>query len=222
MSSLLGSITNLFGYYLPSLENDLSSDDISSDSHGVPPDNGNHEDNVDYEESDVSGKYDTTSSSFTRWYSASKGFLCYRESSKSNEVEFFNGITYWIGQKNEFSKLSRNWFFIKVDKNETLEEVHKWYTDESIAISFEKNLVKGKEDWAKVLIAITRKKGLQTYKQSYETYHTDSFILTNTIDNNLQIEPNTGDLKCEINGSVIIKILLTLVGPIQKKQSQIL
>jgi hypothetical protein len=27
--------------------------------------------------------------------------------------------------------------------------------------------------------------------------HTDGFILTNTIDNNLQVGPNTGELKCE-------------------------
>ncbi|PKY63040.1 hypothetical protein RhiirA4_490763 [Rhizophagus irregularis] len=87
------------------------------------------------EGSETSSEYDTASSSSTRWYSASRGFLCYRESFKSNEVEFFNGITYWIGLKNEFSELSRDWFFIKVDKNETLEEAHKRYTNESIAIS---------------------------------------------------------------------------------------
>ncbi|CAB4420549.1 unnamed protein product [Rhizophagus irregularis] len=69
----------------------------------------------------------------------SKGFLCYRERSKSNEVEIFKGITYWIGLKNETSELSRDWFFIKVDKNETLEEAHKRYKNKSITISFEIN-----------------------------------------------------------------------------------
>ncbi|PKK58047.1 hypothetical protein RhiirC2_796946 [Rhizophagus irregularis] len=63
MSSLLGSIfgklTNFFGYYLPSLGNDLVLDDISLDSHDDPPDNGNHEDNANYEESDAPNEYDT-------------------------------------------------------------------------------------------------------------------------------------------------------------------
>ncbi|RGB41699.1 hypothetical protein C1646_662808 [Rhizophagus diaphanus] len=40
-----------------------------------------------------------------------------------------------IGLKNEFSDLSRDWFFIHMDKNETLKEAHKRYTNESIAIS---------------------------------------------------------------------------------------
>lgn len=80
--------------------------------------NGDNKDSEDI--SDSFSEYDTASISSTRWYSAGKGFLCYRERSKSNEVEFFKGITYWIGLKNETSELSRDWFFIKVDKNETL------------------------------------------------------------------------------------------------------
>jgi hypothetical protein len=35
--------------------------------------------------------------------------------------------------------------------------------------------------------------------------YTDGFILANTIDNNLQVGPNTGELKCEKIGYVIIK-----------------
>ncbi|GBC52971.2 hypothetical protein GLOIN_2v1772900 [Rhizophagus irregularis DAOM 181602=DAOM 197198] len=127
MSSLLGSIFgslgNLFGYF-PDSGIHLNNAPLAEQTLG-------YEDN----NSDAFSEYDTTTSFSTRWYSASRGFLCYRESSKSNEVEFFNGITYWIGLKNEFSELSRDWFFIKVDKNETLEEAHKRYTNESIAIS---------------------------------------------------------------------------------------
>ncbi|PKK71891.1 hypothetical protein RhiirC2_710770 [Rhizophagus irregularis] len=105
----------------------------------TPPDNGNHKDNADYEESDAPNEYDTASFSTTRWYSANRGFLCYREQTKSHDVEFFDGITQWIGTKSDFTELSRDWFFIKVDKNETLEEAHKRYTYESITISFESN-----------------------------------------------------------------------------------
>ncbi|CAG8751874.1 7600_t:CDS:2, partial [Rhizophagus irregularis] len=90
--------------------------------------------NEEYEDSDSSSEYDNAPFP-TRWYSANRGFLCYRENSKSIEVEFFDGFTHWIGSKNEFSDLSRDWFFIHVDKNETLKEAHKRYTNESIAIS---------------------------------------------------------------------------------------
>ncbi|GET02642.1 hypothetical protein GLOIN_2v1772900 [Rhizophagus clarus] len=71
------------------------------------------------------------------WITRIVGAFCFfsRVESKSNEVEFFDGTTQWIGTKNEFSDLSRDWFFIQVDKNETLEEAHKRYLDESIAIS---------------------------------------------------------------------------------------
>ncbi|PKY55993.1 hypothetical protein RhiirA4_427936 [Rhizophagus irregularis] len=139
MSSLLGSIFgtlgNLFGNFLPSWGSDSLSDNIYPPPHDNIPDN----DYQGSEGSETSSEYDTAFPSSTRWYSASRGFLCYRESSKSKEVEFFNGVSYWIGRKNEFTELSRDWFFIRVDKNETLEEAHKRYTNESIAISFESN-----------------------------------------------------------------------------------
>lgn len=35
--------------------------------------------------------------------------------------------------------------------------------------------------------------------------HTDGFILTNTIDNSLQVGANTGELKCKKIGHVVIK-----------------
>ncbi|RGB38854.1 hypothetical protein C1646_755172 [Rhizophagus diaphanus] len=133
MSSLLGSIFgtlgSLFGNFLPSWNRDQP-----SESHDDTSDN--NEDNETSDDiSDSSSEYDTAPFSFTRWYSASRGLLFYREQSQSNEVDFFDGLTHWIGTKNEFSELSRNWFFIRVDKNETLEEAHKRYINESIAIS---------------------------------------------------------------------------------------
>ncbi|GBB99907.1 hypothetical protein RclHR1_03680002 [Rhizophagus clarus] len=69
-------------------------------------------------------------SSSTRWYSAGKRFLWYRERSKNSRKNI------WIGTKIEFSELSRDWFFIQVDKNGKLKGVHKRYIlDEPIAIS---------------------------------------------------------------------------------------
>ncbi|RGB31184.1 hypothetical protein C1646_792657 [Rhizophagus diaphanus] len=345
MSSLLGSIFgtlgNLFGNF---------------------PDSSIHLDNTPLVEQALGYEVDTSdaSSSSTRWYSTNRGFFCYRESSKSNEVEFFNGITYWIRLKNEFSGLSRDWFFIKVDKNETLEEAHKrhghidmrktgtyaatslrlfqdvtkgptkstrlsneeelwiskastgsviwaepyegnakqydvnefypsvllqkeaqwpigqeYYTHYDIEIARKnglgvelinimpnafvfnpENLRSGKflfENWAEELISIKREKGIigkvaknllvslwgilcenprkngkvgphrrmkpfilalgrktitdiiRPFKNYVKHIHTDGFILTNSIDNNLQVGPNTGELKCEKIAHVIIK-----------------
>jgi hypothetical protein len=137
LGSIFGTLGNLFGNFLPSWGNKPSDNPPHDNSSDNEPDNGNNEDSDDI--SDSSSEYNTVSISSTRWYSASRGFLCHRERSKSNEVEFFNGITYWIELKNKFSELTCDWFFIKVDKKETLEEAHKWYTNESIAISFESN-----------------------------------------------------------------------------------
>ncbi|GES83642.1 hypothetical protein RCL_jg19917.t1 [Rhizophagus clarus] len=54
LSFRLNSDNSLFGNFLPSWNCDQP-----SDSHDDPPDNGNHENNVDYEESDSSSEYDT-------------------------------------------------------------------------------------------------------------------------------------------------------------------
>ncbi|EXX79896.1 hypothetical protein RirG_001220 [Rhizophagus irregularis DAOM 197198w] len=46
---------------------------------------------------------------------------------------------------------------------------------------------------------------IRPLKNHVKRIHTDGFILTNTIDNNLQVGPNTGELKCEKIGHVFIK-----------------
>ncbi|CAB4381104.1 unnamed protein product [Rhizophagus irregularis] len=124
MSSLLGSIfgtlSSLFGNF-PNNSDHLVNEPLAGQIQ-------------DRRNITLSYEYDTDPISFTRWYSASRG-LFYREQSQSNEVEFFDGITHWIGSKKDFSVLSQKWFFIQVDKYESLEEASKRYLDESISIS---------------------------------------------------------------------------------------
>ncbi|CAB5199887.1 unnamed protein product [Rhizophagus irregularis] len=318
ISSLLGSIfgklTDFFGYYLPSLGNDLVLDDISSDSHDDPPDNGNHKDNADYEESDAPNEYDTASFSTTKstrlsneeelWISkTSIGPIIWAEAYEGKAIqydhinEFYPSVllqkgVQWPTGSGKFKTITR----LNNNLQYGIYRVHieglpkksspqcsqlfrynqeEYYTHYDIEIARKnglgvelinispnayvfnpENLMDGKElfeDWAKVLIAIKRKKGIagkvakdllvslwgilcenprkngkvgphrrmkpfilalarktitetiRPISNHVKRIHTDGFILTNTIDNNLQVGPNTGDLKCEKNGSVIIK-----------------
>ncbi|GES98058.1 hypothetical protein GLOIN_2v1471985 [Rhizophagus clarus] len=68
----------------------------------------------------------------TRWYSAIRRFLFWRKQGKN--VEFYDGSTHWIGSENDFHDLSRDWFLIKANLKETLQEVHKRYNEEANAI----------------------------------------------------------------------------------------
>ncbi|GBB94421.1 hypothetical protein RclHR1_23510001 [Rhizophagus clarus] len=52
----------------------------------------------------------------------------------SKDVKFYDGSTHWIGSENDFRDLSRDWFLIKANLKETLQEVHKRYNEEANAI----------------------------------------------------------------------------------------
>ncbi|PKY23741.1 hypothetical protein RhiirB3_387460 [Rhizophagus irregularis] len=124
LGSIFGTLGSLFGNFPD------NSDHLVNEPLGQTQDRRNIA---------LSYEYDTDPISFTEWYSASRGLLFYREQSQSNEVEFFDGITHWIGSKKDFSVLSQKWFFIQVDKNESLEEASKHYLNESISISHTKS-----------------------------------------------------------------------------------
>ena len=68
----------------------------------------------------------------TRWYSAIRRFLFWRKQGKN--TEFYDGSTQWIGSKNDFRDLSRDWFLIKANPKETLQKAHRQYNEEANAI----------------------------------------------------------------------------------------
>ncbi|CAB4393411.1 unnamed protein product [Rhizophagus irregularis] len=59
----------------------------------------------------------------TRWYSAIRRFLFWKKQGKNVEF-FYDGSTQWTGSENDFRDLSRDWFLIKANQNETLQEAH--------------------------------------------------------------------------------------------------
>ncbi|CAB4473884.1 unnamed protein product [Rhizophagus irregularis] len=60
----------------------------------------------------------------TRWYSAIRRFLFWKKQGKNFEF-FYDGSTQWTGSENDFRDLSRDWFLIKANQNETLQEVSR-------------------------------------------------------------------------------------------------
>ncbi|CAG8570416.1 13835_t:CDS:1, partial [Racocetra fulgida] len=65
----------------------------------------------------------------TRWYSAIRRFLFWKK--QGNNIEFYDGSTQWTGSENDFRVLLRDWFVIKANLNETLQEAHKYYNEEA-------------------------------------------------------------------------------------------
>src|SRR4051812_32201399 len=78
--------------------------------------------------------YQNTQNTETRWYSAIRRFLFWRKQGK--DIEFYDGSTQWIGSENDFRDLSRDWFLIKANLNETLQEMNFRYNEEANAISW--------------------------------------------------------------------------------------
>ncbi|CAB4387512.1 unnamed protein product [Rhizophagus irregularis] len=101
MSSLLGSIFGTLGSLFGNFP-DNSDHLVNEPSAGQSQDHRNIA---------LSYEYDTTPISFTRWYSASRGLLFYREQPQSND-----GFTHWKGSKKDFSVLSRSGFSFKLTK----------------------------------------------------------------------------------------------------------
>ncbi|GBB85223.1 hypothetical protein RclHR1_11790007 [Rhizophagus clarus] len=52
-------------------------------------------------------------------------------------VEFYDGSTQWTGSEIDFCDLSQDWFLIKANLNETLQEAHKRYNEEASAIAWQ-------------------------------------------------------------------------------------
>lgn len=92
----------------------------------------------DYEtadEGDVKNDFESASAyTNIRWHSAIRRFLLWKKQGKN--IEFYNGSTQWIGSENDFCDLSRDWFLIKANPNETLQEAHKRYNEEASAIAW--------------------------------------------------------------------------------------
>ncbi|GES99152.1 hypothetical protein GLOIN_2v1772900 [Rhizophagus clarus] len=55
-------------------------------------------------------------------------------------VEFYDGSTQWTGSEIDFCDLSQDWFLIKANLNETLQEAHKRYNEEASAIAWQRAL----------------------------------------------------------------------------------
>ncbi|RGB42602.1 hypothetical protein C1646_750786 [Rhizophagus diaphanus] len=73
-----------------------------------------------------------TQNTETRWYTAIRRFLFWRRQGK--DIEFYDGSTQWIGSENDFCDLSKDWFLIKANLKETLQEAHNRYNEEANAI----------------------------------------------------------------------------------------
>ena len=67
-----------------------------------------------------------------RWYSAIQRFLFWKK--QDSHVKFYDGSMQWNGSEDDFRDLSRDWFLIKVNSNETLQEANIRYNDETNAI----------------------------------------------------------------------------------------
>src|SRR5262249_54997702 len=137
MSGLLGSITGaigrLFGNLLPSW----------GDPAPVPPETteppkpeeepeAELEGDSDYETALTCQNTQNTQNTETRWYSAIRRFLFWKK--EGNNVEFYDGSIQWTGSESDFRDLSRDWFLIKANLKETLQEVHIRYNEEANAI----------------------------------------------------------------------------------------
>ena|ERR1051325_3121880 len=114
LSSITGAIGRLFRNFLPSQGEPLP----------VPPELPEPFEPPEEEpevKSDGESEYETaltcqdSQNTETRWYSAIRRFLFWRKQGK--DVEFYDGSTQWIGSKNDFRNLSRDWFIIKANPN---------------------------------------------------------------------------------------------------------
>ena len=129
MSRLLSSITSAIGQLFGNLWGDPTP---------VPPKATEPPEPEEELESDGESDYSTaltcqnTQNTETRWYSAIRRFLFWKK--QGLHIDFYDGSTQWVGSENDFRDLSRDWFLIKANPNETLQEVHKRYNEEADAI----------------------------------------------------------------------------------------
>jgi hypothetical protein len=129
LSSITGAIGGLFGNFLPSW----------GDPAPVPPEATEppEPEEEPEPESDGESDYETASTyqnTETRWYSAIRRFLFWKK--QGLHIDFYDGSTQWVGSENDFRDLSRDWFLIKANPNETLQEAHKRYNEEASAIAW--------------------------------------------------------------------------------------
>src|SRR5436190_21060235 len=132
LSSITGALGQLFGNFLPSW----------GDPALVPPEATEppEPEEEPEPESDGESEYETAltcqnkQNTETRWYSAIRRFLFWRK--QGNHVEFYDGSTQWTDSESDFRDLLRDWFLIKANPNETLQEVHKRYNEEASAIAW--------------------------------------------------------------------------------------
>ncbi|CAB4426013.1 unnamed protein product [Rhizophagus irregularis] len=131
MSGLLSSITGALGRLFGNLWGGPTPPELPEPSKPPAPEEP---------EADSDGKSDyettltcqNTQNTKTRWYSAIRRFLFWRKQGK--DIEFYDGSTQWIGSENDFRVLSRDYFLIKANSKETLQEAHNRYNEESNAI----------------------------------------------------------------------------------------
>ena len=128
MNGLLNSITGALGRLFGNFWGDPAP---------VPPETAEPPEPEEEPEVELDGESDyETASAYqntnTRWYSAIRRFLFWRK--QGRDVEFYDGSTHWIGSENDFRDLSRDWFLIKANPKETLQEAHKRYNEEANAI----------------------------------------------------------------------------------------
>src|ERR1041385_2279935 len=129
MSGLLGSITGALGRLFENFWGDPTPPELPKPSEPPVPE---EEPEV---ESDGESDYETAlayQNTDTKWYSAIRRFLFWKK--QGLHVEFYDGSIQWIGSENDFRDLSRDWFLIKANPNETLQEAHKRYNEEASAI----------------------------------------------------------------------------------------
>ncbi|CAG8783276.1 7530_t:CDS:1, partial [Dentiscutata erythropus] len=125
LSTITGVLERLFGNLLPSW-GDPMPPELPEPSELPEPEEGSEEGESDYE---TALAYQNTD---TRWYSAIRRFLFWKK--QDLYIKFYDRFTQWIGSENDFCDLSRDWFIIKANLNETLQEAHICYNDEANAI----------------------------------------------------------------------------------------
>jgi len=145
MSTIFGNITGqigrILGKFFPSWGGPQPEPEpILPEPEPTPPE--------EEPEEEGESEYDTASNTTVmcsyqdnniRWYSATRRFMFWRDMNQNKQIEFFDGSTQWISTKEDFRELSRDWFLIQANRDETLQEAYVRYNEEADAISAQSN-----------------------------------------------------------------------------------
>jgi hypothetical protein len=133
MSGILGSITGALGRLFGNFWGDPTPPELPKPSESPVPEEEPEVESEGESDYETALTYQNIQNTETRWYSAIRRFLFWKK--EGNNVEFYDGSIQWTGSESDFRDLSRDWFLIKVNPNETLQEAHKRYNEEASVIA---------------------------------------------------------------------------------------